>query len=163
MRVNELPQDALNALQTLVDNGVVDVNSPEVQNSMFYQRIQNQLILTFTAGIDPALLLFMTQIVATSPSLGWVTMSGYNLGEHGPATAAALAASNTIQKINIRSNQLGEHGPATEAVFADRNNAAQALINELLETNREHDLFPDDLMNLIGEYVMPLQHIELLI
>ncbi|MFK7973399.1 MAG: hypothetical protein AB8B66_00850 [Rickettsiaceae bacterium] len=136
MRVYSLPKEAINELQTLVGNEVVDINSPAVINSMFYHRIQNERVLSFREGLDPALQLFMMQIAVTSPSLLQIDVMGCNLGEHGPAT---------------------------EAVFTDRNNAAQALINELLETNREYDLFPDDLMNLIGEYISPPQHIELVL
>ncbi|MFK7973753.1 MAG: hypothetical protein AB8B66_02670 [Rickettsiaceae bacterium] len=118
MKLNNIPQNVIKELRNLIEAGDIDMNSPAVTNSVFYQRIQNESSLIFNAYLEPAIQLLMIQIAATSPSLHTINMTGNNLGPHGPATAAALATSDTIHTIIIDDNQLREHGPATAAALA---------------------------------------------
>ena len=209
MKVDALPQEAIVELQNLVEAGDIDMNSPAVTNSVFYQRIQNESLLMCEELLDPAILLVVCQIVARSSELRIINMSNNNLGSHGPAiaatlantctihtihldgnklgvhgpaTAQALAASNIIHTVYMGNNNLGVHGPATAAAlatskvirtvymeannlgahgpdtatpFISRNNAGQALLKELLRANHEDlELFPVDIMHLIGEYAV---------
>ena len=80
-------------------------------------------------------------------------MSWNNLGEHGPATAAALATSHTIHTVNMRSNELGAHGPDTATVFTDHNQYVAALDIVIHQPDCILSIvMPTVLVDMIGSY-----------
>ena len=68
--------------------------------------------------LDRGVLLLITQIAATSPTLYTVYINN-DLGGYGPAIATTLAASETIHIVDIISfNTLKAFGPDTAAALA---------------------------------------------
>jgi len=59
--------------------------------------------------------------LASSNTIYTVNMSYNFLAENGPATATALASSNTIHTVDMSHNGLREHGPATATALASSN------------------------------------------
>lgn len=108
-------KDMLNELKELVQNGRCTIDCPEVINSKFYKKIQTEaeLSLGYLRNIDPAVILLIAEIAATSPTLVTVDMTGYKLGVYGPSVAYALSASSTIENIIFHGCDLGKHAPAT--------------------------------------------------
>ncbi len=101
MRLADRPE-LIAELMALATSDQVDITSEVVKESAFYQAMQNTGFLDcFYSRLTPAALLLVAKIAATSPHLVTVDISYNYLGGDGPAIAAALAASCTLNKLNI--------------------------------------------------------------
>ena len=66
MRLLDLPAAAIAELNALAAGGVVDITSPAVSGSAFYQAIQTEAVLDSAyCALPPATLLLVAQIAAT--------------------------------------------------------------------------------------------------
>ena len=114
-----LSEALITELNTLATSSALNMTDPRVTGSLFYKALQTETELTVkNIKLSPEAMLLVARIAAISPLLNTVDMSDNDLGEHGPATAAALAISKTILTVDMSDNDLGEHGPATAAALA---------------------------------------------
>ncbi|MBY0534170.1 MAG: hypothetical protein K2P31_04310, partial [Rickettsiaceae bacterium] len=110
----KLSEALITELNTLATSSALNMTDPRVTGSLFYKALQTETELTVkNVKLSPEAMLLVARIAAISPLLNTVDMSDNDLGEHGPATAAALAISKTILTVDMSDNDLGEHGPKT--------------------------------------------------
>lgn len=110
-------QDLLNELKNLVATGKTDIDCQEVTESKFYNEMQAttfldaQNIVLFNP--HPKLMVLIAKIAAISPMLKAIDLSFNQIEFNSPIKLAEeLAASSSIEEINIGSNHLGVYGPA---------------------------------------------------
>jgi hypothetical protein len=119
LKITNLPGaiEELNAL--LLSNSKISVDNKQVQNSIFYQAVQNATSLDASdLPCSPETLLLIAKIAATSESLTIFDFGDNNIRTIAREFAAALAESKSLHTLYASNNDIGDTAPEFAAALA---------------------------------------------